>query len=597
MMDQIFSTTNFTVNQLVEKIETGDLGLPELQRPFVWKDTQIRDLLDSMLLGYPVGYLMLWDCPMLEKKKSIGINEKNYSAPREVIIDGQQRLTSLYAVMKSKRVVDAKYKEREIIISFNPLINKFEVGNASSRQSSEWIYNISELFAKTSSAKFIFQFTDTLAESRKKNSKILTDSERETISENIEAVFNLKKYSFPVFKIKANADEEAVSQIFVRINSQGVKLTEDSFVLTLMSVHWEEGRRDIEKLCADSLAPSTSGTTSYNSIGIKIEPKDVIRTLIAYAFGKSRISYGYRLLRGTDFEHNGVISRELMQKNFTVLQERLPEVMNINNLHEFFRAMMDAGYLVDSMIGVKSIIFYTYAMYLTAKYKFNASNNENRKLTALWFFHAILMSSYWRNESTAETLFNAIKSFSTFQEYKDYILSIISQKFTNYYFNTTLTGADCLGASGYGNNSWYAYVASLNILGTKALFSHSKLPASALFLPGSDGTRKALEKHHLFPKAYLKAQGLTDTQINHMANYAYIDWNDNLKIFDEPPSVYYPLICEGMTEEEIALMEDENALPHGWENMNYDKFLMLRRKLMAEIIRKACEDLKDRLKV
>lgn len=69
-MDQIFINTAFTINQLIEKIDTGDVGLPELQRPFVWKDTQVRDLFDSMMKGYPIGYLMLWECPSLEKKKT-----------------------------------------------------------------------------------------------------------------------------------------------------------------------------------------------------------------------------------------------------------------------------------------------------------------------------------------------------------------------------------------------------------------------------------------------------------------------------------------------------------------------------------------------
>ena len=535
---------------------------------------------------------MLWSCPEFSKKKTIGTDLKSYEAPKEVIIDGQQRLTSLYAVIKGNKVVDAKNKEREIIISFCPLMNKFEVGNAASRQSPEWIYNISELFSKTHSSRFVNQFTDTLTKSRERNNEILTEEERVTISERIEALFSLKQYTFPVFQLKSHADEEAVAQIFVRINSQGVKLTEDSFVLTLLSVHWEEGRREIEKFCQESLSPSQYGATSYNSMGIKISPKDIIRTVMFYAFNRARMDHGYKLLRGTDFERNGVISREIMEKNFAVLKSKLPDVMNVNNLHEFFNAIMKAGYLSDSMIPAKSSVFYTYAMYLIAKYRFNAPNDINKNLTELWFFHAVLISRYWRNESTAEALINAIKNFTNFEEYKQYILDRINQSLTDYYFNVTITGSEGLAASGQGNNTWYAYVASLNILGTKILFSRSSLPVSTLFMPGSDGTRKSLEKHHLFPKAYLKAQGCTDTQINQMANYAYIEWNNNMKILNEAPSVYYPIVCNGMTYTEILRMEEENALPHGWENMTYDEFLLQRRKLMAAIIRRAFEVLK-----
>lgn len=136
-MDQIFNPSNLTVNQLIEKIDTGELGLPELQRPFVWKDTKVRDLFDSMMRGYPIGYLMLWECPSLEKKRTIGSDVHSYEEPKEVIIDGQQRITSLYAVMKGKPIIDKNYNEKRITISYNPLDNKFEVGNQAIKKSKE----------------------------------------------------------------------------------------------------------------------------------------------------------------------------------------------------------------------------------------------------------------------------------------------------------------------------------------------------------------------------------------------------------------------------------------------------------------------------
>ena len=116
-----------------------------------------------------------------------------------------------------------------------------------------------------------------------------------------------------------------------------------------------------------------------------------------------------------------------------------------------------------------------------------------------------------------------------------------------------------------------------------------------MFEQGTDGNRKSLEKHHLFPKAYLKSKGLTDAKINQMANYAFIDWKDNMDILDDAPSMYYPIICNGRTEEEILKMEIENALPHGWENMDYEVFLVERRKLMALKIKEAFEKLKSNI--
>ena len=171
-------------------------------------------------------------------------------------------------------------------------------------------------------------------------------------------------------------------------------------------------------------------------------------------------------------------------------------------------------------------------------------------------------------------------------------MSRVEERLTNDYFDITLIGSEGLAVSGRGNNAWNAFVAALNILNAKILFSKSNLLVSKLFEPGTDGKRKSLEKHHLFPKAYLKALGYNDAKINQMANYAFIDWKDNMEILDEAPSIYYPVVCEGRSPEEIQRMEEENALPHGWENMPYEDFLIERRKLMAAKIKAAFEQLK-----
>lgn len=225
--------------------------------------------------------------------------------------------------------------------------------------------------------------------------------------------------------------------------------------------------------------------------------------------------------------------------------------------------------------------------------RFNASYNENLHLTSLWFFYASLVSLYTGSfESTVENHLNSIKELTLLEEYKRFILSRVEERLTNDYFDITLIGSEGLAVSGRGNNAWNAYVAALNILNAKILFSKSNLLVSKLFEPGTDGKRKSLEKHHLFPKAYLKTLGYNDAKINQMANYAFIDWKDNMEILDEAPSIYYPVVCEGRSPEEIQRMEEENALPYGWENMPYEDFLIERRKLMAAKIKAAFEQLK-----
>ena len=252
-MAELYSITEFTINHLIEKIDSGELGLPELQRPFIWRDSKVRDLFDSMMRGYPIGYLMLWESPALDKKKYIGVEAHANGEPRDVIIDGQQRLTSLYAVMKGKKVINSKYEEKSIIISYNPFTNTFDVGNSAKKGDPEWIYNISDLYVSGDSYTFTTQFLERLHESRSKKGEEITPEERKTIPQNISAVLNLKDRKLSVFDIKSSAEEEDVSEIFVRVNSGGVALKQNDFILTLLSLYWDEGRLPpLSALCTTS---------------------------------------------------------------------------------------------------------------------------------------------------------------------------------------------------------------------------------------------------------------------------------------------------------------------------------------------------------
>ena len=592
-MQQIFSNTTLTVNQLIEKIDTGELGLPELQRPFIWKDVKVRDLFDSMLHGYPIGYLMLWECPELEKKKTIGTEGHNFDVPKEVIIDGQQRLTSLYAVMKGKKVMNSNYVEKSITISFNPLLAKFEVGYKAIKKNPEWIYNISDLYTTNNSFKFISDFIKKLSDYREANESVLTDEEQAVVAENINAVINLKQHTLPIFDIKANAEEEDVSEIFVRVNSGGVALKQNDFILTLLSLYWDEGRKKIERFSQESRYPSKDKVTSYNQL-TEVSAQDLIRVVMAYAFDRARLKYGYKLLRGADFDKRGAVDIELRDKRFNELKTKLPDVINVHNWHEFLKTIMNAGYLSGDMILSGNAIYYTYALYLIAKYRFNASYNDNLHITSMWFFYASLVSLYTGAfESTVEKHLNEVKEMTSLEEYRNFIISRVEERLTNDYFDITLTGSEGLAVSGRGNNAWNAYVAALNVLNSKILFSKSSILMSKLFENGTDGKRKSLEKHHLFPKAYLRSLGYTDNKINQMANYSYIDWKDNMDILDDAPYIYYPIICEGRNSDEIIKMEEENALPHGWENMDYEEFLVKRRKLMAAKIKEAFNFLRN----
>lgn len=243
MGKELFKNIPSKVEDLVKGVRNGRIGLPDLQRPFVWKDNKVRELFDSMLKGYPIGYIMLWESPAdyENKKSTIGSNAKTYETPKELVIDGQQRLTALVAAMFAVKVKDKHFADREIKISYNPLTQEFAVWTQAFERDAEWISRISDVFlAKedNSISTFRRRFIKEVNESRnKKGVPLLTDEEEDRIENNINALLNLSDYSLPTLEISYTANEEDVADIFVRVNSGGQSLTENNFIQTLILLY------------------------------------------------------------------------------------------------------------------------------------------------------------------------------------------------------------------------------------------------------------------------------------------------------------------------------------------------------------------------
>ena len=237
MRNELFKNIPSKVGDLVKDVRNGRIGLPDLQRPFVWRDNKVRELFDSMLKGYPIGYIMLWESPVdyESKKSTIGDNSKTYEEPKELVIDGQQRLTALVAAMFAVKVKDKNFADREIKISYNPLTREFAVWSQAYEKDTEWISRISDVFlAKedNSISSLRRHFIKEANEGRsKKELPLLTDEEEDRIEDNINALLNLSDYSLPTLEISYTADEEDVADIFVRVNSGGQSLTENNLSL------------------------------------------------------------------------------------------------------------------------------------------------------------------------------------------------------------------------------------------------------------------------------------------------------------------------------------------------------------------------------
>lgn len=232
MSEQLFKQVSYSLSSLVEFIALGQIGLPDIQRPFVWPNAKVRDLFDSMYRGYPVGYLLFWQNGLVNhESRTIG-GEKKQKYPSLLIVDGQQRLTSLYAVMKGVPVIRENYVPESIEIAFNPLTESFEVADAATRRDPAFIPNISLLLGDKAD---LFETVDSYL-TRLSAARELSDAEKKQVKSAIQNLSSLRAFPFTALELASTVSEEEVSEVFVRINSKGTPLNQADFILTLMSV-------------------------------------------------------------------------------------------------------------------------------------------------------------------------------------------------------------------------------------------------------------------------------------------------------------------------------------------------------------------------
>jgi hypothetical protein len=576
MKATLFKEVGYSLSKLIEDIDMGEIGLPDIQRPFVWTTAKVRDLFDSMYKGFPVGYLLFWVNGIADGYRQIGENAKQ-KVPRLLIVDGQQRLTSLYAVLKGKSVLRSDYVPQTIQIAFRPKDAAFEVTDAAIRKDPEFINDISGLWSgSVPRSRFVEDFIRRLRQYRE-----VPEKERYDLEETIDRLYDLQHYPFTVLELSQSVNEEQVAEVFVRINSKGVTLNQADFILTLMSVFWDEGRTKLEAFCRAARQPSVGVPSPFNYF-IQPEPDQLLRVNVGLGFRRARLQHVYSILRGKDLETEEFSDERRIQQ-FEILRNAQAKTLDLTNWHEFLKVLMAAGFKGSSMVTSQAGLLYSYTLYLIGKLDFKVDPHTLRTTIARWFFMTSLTARYSASpESTMEGDLARLRDTPDASGFVGVLDQVIVSTLTEDFWNITLPNE--IATSSARSPSLFAYYAALNLLDARVLFS--KMKVADLLDPAIKGKRAGIERRHLFPKDYLDSMGIKEIRdTNQIANYALVEWIDNMDISDLSPSDYLPKYLEGLSQKEEGDMYFWHALWPGWESMDYVEFLELRRKAIARVIR------------
>jgi len=576
MSETLFKEVHYSLGGLINDIGLGRIGLPDIQRPFVWANAKVRDLFDSMYRGYPVGYFLFWQTGVDGVDTKVIGDTNKQKAPSLLIVDGQQRLTSLYAVIRQEAVMRENFQRERIRIAFRPQSGAFAVPDATTERDPEYILDISELFVKPTH-KTIGEYLKRLRTARE-----VAESEEDVVSEAIGRLAGLTNFPFIALELSQQCSEEQVADVFVRINSEGKKLNQSDFILTLMSVFWDDGRTQLENFCRAARQPGPSGQPSpFNQI-FQPDPDHLLRVNVGVAFRRARLEFVYSLLRGKDLA-TGSVSVEARNSQFERLRKAQQQVLNLTHWADFLNVVRSAGYRSEKTISSVTALVFAYQLYLLGRTEFGVDAFKLKGAIARWLFMSLLTGRYSASpESKMEMDLAGLRELKTAEQFIDKMAQIEEATLTDDFWTKTLP-LD-LATSAGRSPALFGFYAAQTLIGARALFS--KAPVADLLDPPAYGQKKALERHHIFPRQFLKNQGIDSVRdINQIANYALVEWDDNIAISDAPPPVYWPEYAKRFGSDELAQMCSWHALPEEWWALTYSDFLAARRPLIASVIR------------
>ena len=603
-MKDCYSVTTYSVQSILGLIESGDIAIPEIQRPFVWDSTKVRDLVDSLYHGYPTGYLITWKNPDV-KIKGGGVAEG-----KTVLIDGQQRVTALTAALAGKTVLNDDYESKRVKIAFNPLYEgegtPFAVLTPVIEKDSRWISDIAEFFAPDfDSWSFV---NDYIQANPDCNPKI--------VNSRITDLKAIATRQLGCIVVAAECSIDEVTDIFIRINSKGAVLSQADFAMSKIAADEAHGgnmlRKAIDYYCHLSVKPEFWTTITENDAefmaseyaakaawlkddkGDIYDPdyNDVLRVAFMHMFRRGKLADLVSLLSGRDFEARDFKS-EIADASFAKLHDGVIKFMHKGNFQDFTAALRSAGFVSPAIIGSKGAVNFAYNLYLTLKEDGSIPSTDVKRWVQRWYVMSVLTGRYsGSSESIMDRDMRGIADRGFVSFYNEIAASQLSDNFWSVTLPQSLT------TTSIRTGAWMVYVASQVRAADNTLFTNGFKVADVI---GNVG-----DIHHIFPKAYLRKEIDAPQRLyNQIANYTYLEKRINIAIGEKSPGEYFSqaraAIIERKSyfgdisdEETLALSLKANCIPEGVFHMTakgYETFLAERRTLMAQKIRQYFESL------
>lgn len=587
-----YSVNNHSVDNIISWISSGEIAIPEMQRPFVWETSKVRDLMDSLYKGYPVGYLIIW------KNPDVKLKDGTLSSGKKIVIDGQQRITALTAAIAGKDVVDQQYKKVRIKISFNPIDEKFEVFNPAIEKDSKYINDISEVFKPDFNS---FNFAVKYGE--------LNNVNPADVSNTITKLTAIKNNSIGVIDLDSDLDIETVTDIFIRINSKGTVLSQADFAMSKISSNEKYGgdviRKTIDYFCHLNQRPMDLEAIKENDKEFaKLDEfnkikwiannaddiyspayTDILRVAFTSQFYRGKLSDLVNLLSGRNFETRDY-EEEIAEESYRKLNEGVLKFVNKTNYDRYMMILNSAGIIDSSLIRSDNALNFGYALFILLRDK-GIDSNKIETIVRKWLVLSVLTGRY---SGSPESMFDYdIKRFNL-NDPDEYLKSVELGQLSDAYWDHILP--ERLNTS-VSSSPYFKLYLMAQVHSHDKGFLSKDISIEALIANRGD-------IHHLFPKKYLQNNGHNlRNDYNQIANYVMTQSEINIRIKDDAPNVYMkkvldqidnqnPYIGAITTKEGLEESFKQNCIPEEFVNYTVDyyfDFLHKRRYLMAQKIK------------